>query len=68
VILIIPNYYIFYNYSSLLAIPLVLLVGAFTVVFIEAYKKVNIKSKSCNNCDCNDDSENDKNNNLISLK
>ena len=59
---------VFYNYSILLAIPLALLVGALTVVFIEAYKKVNIKSKSCNSCDCNDDNDNDKNNNLISLK
>jgi hypothetical protein len=56
---------LFYNYSILLGIPLALLVGALTVVFIEARKKVNIKSKSCNSCDCNND---DKNNNLISLK
>jgi hypothetical protein len=59
---------VFYNYSILLGIPLALLVGALTVVFIEAHKKVNIKSKSCNNCDCNDDNENTENNNLISLK
>ena len=59
---------VFYNYSILLGIPLALLVGALTVVFIEAHKKINIKSKSCNSCDCNDDEENDENNNLISLK
>jgi|GEM_PF-3595162 len=57
---------VFYNYSILLAVPLALLVGALTVVFIEAYKKLNIKLKSCNGCDCDD--ENDENNNLISLK
>ena len=57
---------VFYNYSILLAIPLALLVGGLTVVFIEAYKKVNIKSKSCNSYDCDDDD--DENNNLISLK
>jgi hypothetical protein len=61
---------IFYNYSILLGIPLALLVGALTVVFIEARKKVkNIKSKSCSSCDCDDnDKGNNKNNNLISLK
>jgi hypothetical protein len=59
---------VFYNYSILLGIPLALLVGALTVVFIEAHKKLNIKSKRCNSCDCNDDNENDENNNLISLK
>lgn len=48
---------VFYNYSILLGIPLALLVGALTVVFIEAHKKVKIKSKSCNSCDCNDDNE-----------
>ena len=57
---------VFYNYSILLGIPLALLVGALTVVFIEAHKKVNIKSKSCNSYDCDDDD--DENNNLISLK
>ena len=31
---------IFYNYSILLGVPLALLVGALTVVFIEAHKKV----------------------------
>ena len=46
---------VFYNYSILLGIPLALLVGALTVVFIEARKKVNIKSKSCNSCDCADE-------------
>jgi hypothetical protein len=51
---------VFFNYSILLAIPLALLIGALTVVFIEAYKKVNIKSKSCNSCDCADDNENDE--------
>jgi hypothetical protein len=56
---------IFYNYSILLGIPLALLVGALTVVYIEAYKKVNIKSKICNGCDCDNDV---KNNNMISLK
>jgi hypothetical protein len=39
---------VFYNYSNLLGIPLALLIGALTVVVIEAYKKINIKSKSCN--------------------
>ena len=39
---------VLYNYSILLGIPLALLVGALTVLFIEAHKKVNIKSKSCN--------------------
>ena len=53
---------VFYNYSILLGIPLALLIGALTVVFIEAYKKVKIKSKSCNSCDFDD------NNNLIPLK
>jgi hypothetical protein len=43
----------------LLGIPLALLVGALTVVFIEAHKKLNIKSKSCNGCDCDD--KNDEN-------
>ena len=46
---------VFYNYSILLGIPLALLVGASTVVFIEARKKVNIKSKSCSSCYCNGD-------------
>ena len=59
---------VFYNYSILLGIPLALLVGALTVVFIEAHKKVNIKSKSCNSYDCDDDDDDDENNNLISLK
>ena len=45
---------VFYNYSILLGIPLALLVGALTVVVIEAHKKINIKSKSCSSCDCND--------------
>jgi hypothetical protein len=45
---------VFYNYSILLGIPLALLVGALTVVFIEARKKINIQTKSCNSCDCND--------------
>jgi hypothetical protein len=45
---------VFYNYSILLGIPLALFMGALTVVFIETRKKVNIKSKSCNSCDCND--------------
>ena len=35
--------------------------------FIEAPKKIKIKSKSCKSCDCDDD-ENNENNNLISLK
>ena len=55
---------VFYNYSLLLALPLALLVGALTVVFIDAHKKVNFKSESCNNCDCDDD-KNDENNDLI---
>jgi hypothetical protein len=45
----------------LVGILLALLVGALTVVFIEAHKKVNIKSKTCNSCDCNDDDDDDKN-------
>jgi hypothetical protein len=52
----------------LLAIPLALLIGALTVGFIEAFKKVKIKSKSCNSCDFDDDDENDRDNNLISFK
>ena len=39
---------VLYNYSILLGIPLALLVGALTIVVIEAHKKINIKSKSCN--------------------
>ena len=42
---------IFYNYSIVLSIPLALLVGALTIVIIEAYKKIKVKSQSC--CDCN---------------
>jgi hypothetical protein len=49
---------VFYNYSILLGIPLALLVGALSVVFIEAHKKINIKSKTCNSCDCDDDNIN----------
>ena len=45
---------VFYNYSILLGIPLALLVGALTVVVIEAHKKIKIQSKSCGSCDCND--------------
>lgn len=52
---------VFYNYSILLGIPLALLIGALTVVFIEAYKKVKINSKSCNSCDCNDNDSDKKN-------
>jgi hypothetical protein len=60
---------VFYNYSILLVIPLALLVGALIVVFIEAHKKVNNKSKSCHSYDSsNNDDKNDENNNLISLK
>ena len=44
---------VFYNYSIILAIPLALLGGALTVVFIEAHKKIKVKSQFC--CDCNDD-------------
>ena len=43
---------IFYNYSIALSIPLALLAGALTIVFIEAYKKIKIKSESCNSCNC----------------
>ena len=50
---------VFYNYSILLAIPLALLVGALTVVFIEAYKKANNKTNNC---------KDDDNSKLISLK
>ena len=50
---------VFYNYSILLGIPLALLIGALTVVFIEAYKKVKINSKSCNSCDCNENDSED---------
>jgi hypothetical protein len=46
---------VLYNYSILLGIPLALLGGALTVVFIEAHKKVNIKSKNCNSGDCADE-------------
>jgi len=44
---------IFYNYSIVLSIPLALLVGALTIVIIEAYKIIKVKSQSC--CDGNDD-------------
>jgi hypothetical protein len=44
---------IFYNYSIVLSIPLALLVGALTIVIIEAYKTIKAISQSC--CDCNDD-------------
>ncbi|MGI0052178.1 MAG: hypothetical protein ACRD8K_10615 [Nitrososphaeraceae archaeon] len=44
---------IFYNYSIVLSIPLALLVGALTIVIIEAYKTIKAESQSC--CDCNDD-------------
>ena len=44
---------IFYNYSIVLSIPLAFLVGALTIVIIEAYKTIKVKSQSC--CDCNDD-------------
>jgi len=44
---------IFYNYSIVLSILLALLVGALTIVIIEAYKTIKVKSQSC--CDCNDD-------------
>jgi hypothetical protein len=57
---------VFYNYSIMLGIPLALLVGAVTVVFIAAHKKVNIKSTSCNICDDDENNENNENNNLIS--
>ena len=46
---------VLYNYSILLGIPLALLGGALTVVFIEAHKKVNIKSKNCNSGNCSED-------------
>ena len=60
---------VFYNYSILLGLPLALLVGALTVVFIEVRKKLNIQTKSCNSCNCaDDDYKNDENNNLISVK
>jgi hypothetical protein len=51
---------IFYNSSILLVMPLALLVGALTVVFIEAYKKVNNKTNTCK--------DDNNNGNLISLK
>ncbi len=35
---------VFYNYSILLGIPLALLVGALTIAFIEAHKKIRAKS------------------------
>ena len=44
---------IFYNHSIVLSIPLALLVGALTIVIIEAYKTIKTKSQSC--CDCNGD-------------
>jgi hypothetical protein len=51
---------VFYNYTNLLAIPLALIVGALTVVFIEAYKKVNNKTNTCK--------DGNNNGNLVSLK
>jgi hypothetical protein len=44
---------VFYNYSIVMSIPLALLVGALTIVIIESYKKIKVKSQYC--CDCNDD-------------
>ena len=43
---------VFYNYSILLGIPLGLLMGALTIITIEAYKKIKVKSQSCNSRDC----------------
>ncbi|MGI9009986.1 MAG: hypothetical protein ACR2F1_02215 [Nitrososphaeraceae archaeon] len=45
---------IFYNYSIVLSIPVALLVGALTIVFIEAFKKIKVKSQSCDSCNCSD--------------
>lgn len=58
---------LFYNYSIFLSVPLALLAGALTIVVIEAYKKIKMKSRSCDGCNCDNDKDN-KNNNLISLK
>jgi hypothetical protein len=60
---------VFYNYSWFLSLPLALLMGALTIVIIEAYKKIKVQLKSCDSCDCNDeDNEDEQNDNLISLK
>ena len=53
---------VFYNYSMLLAVPLALLVGALTVVLIEASKKMKLTSKGC---ECENNGSDDK---LISLR
>ncbi|HJU58631.1 MAG TPA: hypothetical protein VJ583_02690 [Nitrososphaeraceae archaeon] len=59
---------VFYNYSIFLSVLLALLVGALTIVIIEAFKKIKMKSRYCNSCDCDNDDDDNKNNNLISLK
>ena len=41
---------VFYNYSIVLSIPVALLVGALTIVFIEAFKKMKVTSQSCDSC------------------
>ncbi|MGI9012431.1 MAG: hypothetical protein ACR2F1_14770, partial [Nitrososphaeraceae archaeon] len=45
---------VFYNYSIVLSIPVALLVGALTIVFIEAFKKIKVQSQSCDSCNCSD--------------
>jgi hypothetical protein len=46
---------VFYNYSIILSIPVALLVGALTIVFIESFKKIKVKSQPCDSCNCSDE-------------
>jgi hypothetical protein len=46
---------VFYNYSIILSIPVALLAGALTIVFIEVFKKIKLKSQPCDSCNCNDE-------------
>ena len=41
-----------YQYSLLLAIPLALIVGTFTIVAIESYRKVQLKNEKGDDCSC----------------
>jgi hypothetical protein len=46
---------VFYNYSIILSIPVALLAGALTIVFIEAFNKIKVKSQPCDSCNCSDE-------------
>ena len=41
---------VFYNYSIVLSISVALFVGALTIVWIEAFKKMKVTSQSCDSC------------------